>query len=811
MQPVRRKQVFSVPQPADATGIERELEPEPIAHLRAYSNYLAPKVGLLSQDSLSLIAAYVRNLVASLLVLLPALVGCIAAIRLAHAGFLSTTLTDIACAPEIAVVLTVVILGIALLLMGAAVGRIREIKRHQQKEQVPVAHQVHLSPGIYTSTVALLLLGAVAAVWLLSAQDHLRQLWGFDLAGLDQHPLTVCGFFAGLAAVCYFLQETWQGLGQFRFSTMAARAVGGAAGGILIYCVVHWQFWEENGIANQSFDFVAGIPLMLCLWILASKIALALSGEGIDEAEREWWGRMAATTARAALVWFVVTGIAIFGPAIVEQSAEWIRGAVTIGWLVSTIGGLVAGRSAGSQSRESAIRRLALMTVPYVFLVGLICGLALAVSAAIDEPPPRLSDDSSMTLMERFTDYENRLKETCPWTLLAVVLGSGALGLYASGRVDVNSISLNNLYANRLTRCYLGASRTKERGTRSFGRAVSTELPGRLPHPWTGFDPLDDLKLSELVVSDAPGKDGYDGPYQLFNTAINLAGAKGLSQQGRKANSFTLTPLYCGNPGLGFRPTGRSRNDDKAGFGGDLTVGRAVAISGAAANPNMGERTSAALAALMTLFNVRLGWWVGNPRDSRRWNLPGPPWALASLLVEMMSGTDNEHGFVNLSDGGHFENMGVYELVRRRCRYIIAVDAGADPNYEFEDLGNLVRKCRVDLGIEIEIDASSIRRNPDTKEAQWHCAVGSIRYDHIDSKAPLGTLVYIKPVLTGGEPPDLRSYAREHDDFPQQTTADQFFSSSQFESYRELGCHTAWTVFNEAAQWTHQKNNQTQD
>lgn len=801
LHPIRRHQSFQVPPQTDQPGSDREQEPEPIAHLRAYSNYLAPRVGLFSQDSLSLMAAYVRNLTASLLVLLPALISCIAAVRLIHSGFLSRSLAGTTCVAEIAAVLTVIIAAVALMLMGVAIGRIREIRRHQQKEQVPIAHRVHLSVGIYTATVTLLMMTAVSAVWLLSSRDDLTHLWGFDLVSLDQRPVAVTVFFACLAGVCHVLQELSQGLQRFRFSTLVARSVGGAAGGFLVFAVVHWQFWRD-GIASQSFDFVAGIPLMLFSWILASKVALALSGDDIMEDEREWWGRLAATTARTALIWFTVTAVVIFGPALVEQSAYWLRGTVTAGWLLSTIGGLIAGRSSDTANQAGPLRRAAVAAVPCVFLVGLICLLALAVSTAVDAPPSAAVDSDSMTVLERLVSYEDRLKESSPWTMFAFLAGSSLISVYASRRIDVNSTSLNNLYANRLTRCYLGASRAKEPGSESFGRTVCTDKPRRQPHPWTDFDPLDDALLTDLVICRKKGNSGYDGPFHLFNTAINLAGSQSLARQDRKANSFTLTPLACGNPRLGFRPTAPTEHGHRPGYGGNLTVGRAVAISGAAANPNMGTRTSPALAALMTLFNVRLGWWVGNPRDSRRWSLKGPVWALGSLLVEMMSGTNNEHGFVNLSDGGHFENLGVYELIRRRCRYIIVVDAGADPDYEFEDLSNLVRKSRIDLGIEIQISVDSVKKDPSSGRARWHCAVGAIRYDYLDFDAPLGTLVYIKPVMTGDEPPDLANYAREHTDFPQQTTADQFFGETQFESYRELGHHTAWAVFHEAARWT---------
>jgi len=807
LHPIRRQQPPGIDDGSDIAAAEKEREPEPIAHLRAYSNFLAPKVSLFSQDSLSLIAAYVRNLVASLLVLLPALIGCIAVVRLAHSAFVTEVIPTISCSAEIAATLTVISMVAALLLMGIAIGRIRDIKRHQKKEQVPASHRVHLSPAIYSVIVLLLMMSAVCAVWLLSSSSHLSHLWCLNLSSLPEHPLEVSGFFAVLIGTCYVLQELSHGMTRFQLSTLVARAIGGAAGGLLVWGAIKWQFWNE-GAVSQSLDFVIGIPLILFSWIIASMIALALAARDIDEDEREWWGRLAATVARAALAWLVGTAIIIFGPPLVEHSGYWLRGAVTAGWIASTTGGLIAGRSQ-STSKSGPVRKRLLGAVPYVFLAGLICGLALAVSSGVDAEIDRGQLGDSPTLIERFKHYEDRLSRSCPWSLLTLFGVCVGVGAYASRRIDVNSTSLNSMYASRLARCYLGATRAKEFGSEAFGKPVSRDRPRRQPHPWTDFDALDDLNLSELRLTDDSNRPRFDGPFQLFNTAINLAGSKSLAQQDRKANSFTLTPLACGNPRLGFRPTADSDQGRRSGFAGNLTVGRAIAISGAAANANMGERTTPALAALMTLFNVRLGWWVGNPRDSRRWNLPGPIWALGSLLVEMISGTDNEHGFVNLSDGGHFENMGVYELVRRRCRYIIATDCGADPNYELEDLANLVRKCRIDLGIEIQINSDSVRPDPVTGKAKWHCAIGAIRYDYLDVNAPLGTLVFIKPVMTGDEPPDLVNYAGKHTDFPQQTTADQFFDESQFESYRELGHHTAWAVFTEAAKWSRGSNEQS--
>src|SRR6185503_16849303 len=143
-----------------------------------------------------------------------------------------------------------------------------------------------------------------------------------------------------------------------------------------------------------------------------------------------------------------------------------------------------------------------------------------------------------------------------------------------------------------------------------------------------------------------------------------------------------------------------------------LTLGEAVATSGAAASPNMGYHSTPAFALLMGVFNIRLGRWVGNPHSTEgnenTWQKTGPKVALFHLLREVFGLTDKASGYVYLSDGGHFENLGIYELVRRRCRYIIACDAGADPRYGFEDLGNAIRKCRTDLGVEIDLDVRQI-------------------------------------------------------------------------------------------------------
>jgi hypothetical protein len=214
----------------------------------------------------------------------------------------------------------------------------------------------------------------------------------------------------------------------------------------------------------------------------------------------------------------------------------------------------------------------------------------------------------------------------------------------------------------------------------------------------------------------------------------------------------------------------------------------AMATSGAAASPNMGHATRPALAFLLTLFNVRLGRWCSNPaRD--KWESPSPRFGLVCLLQELFASSNEERNFIYLSDGGHFDDLGIYELIRRRCSVIVVVDAGGDPKRAFADVGNAVRKCRVDFGVEIQIPLEALQSDVPSQLAREGFTLGTILYAPDDPGGLRGSIILIKPTLRVqmDEPVDVLAYARRNPTFPQQTTIDQFFEESQFESYRRLG------------------------
>ena len=280
------------------------------------------------------------------------------------------------------------------------------------------------------------------------------------------------------------------------------------------------------------------------------------------------------------------------------------------------------------------------------------------------------------------------------------------------------------------------------------------------------------------------------GPLHIVNVALNLVGGDKLAWQQRKAAPFTISPYDTGGLFLGYR--------DSRFYGGmdGISLGTAVTISGAAASPNMGYHSSPAMAFLLTLFNVRLGWWLGNPgpNGQKVFDRAHPDTNLGPICSEMIGRTNDRYEWVYLSDGGHFENLGLYEMVLRRCHYIVLSDAGADPAFAFEDLGNAIRKIRTDLGVPIDIEEMFMcPRGADgmMKEGRY-IATATIRYTAVDGPdAKDGLLIYLKPGVYEDDyfPRDVFNYAQESKTFPHEPTSDQFFSESQFESYRALGRH----------------------
>jgi hypothetical protein len=396
-------------------------------------------------------------------------------------------------------------------------------------------------------------------------------------------------------------------------------------------------------------------------------------------------------------------------------------------------------------------------------LVGLAClGLAsLVVPSIISAQGPALPNALTSDWATLFS---------LAVIALSVVIGVGWLA-------DPNQLSLHAFYRARLIRAYLGASNSARR---------NEEITEAHAH--------DDLCLSSLKNCER------GGPYHLINAAVNLVGGHDLATSQRMSDTFLMSQLYCGSPSTGFRPTNMYMHDA-------LSLGTAVAVSGAAVSPNMGSKTpSSALAVLLTAFNVRLGYWAPNPADARWRSAQAHLWPWYTLK-EALSQTTALSTYCYLTDGGHFDNTGLHALVARGCRIIVLADAGADPNARFEDLGNAIRRCRIDFGTEIKLSLDPLVPNA-ASQSQSHVVFGTIEYSQKHAETlgwpqaservhRQGVFVWIKPALTGTDSVDVRQYGLEHASFPHDTTADQWYGEAQFESYRQLGIDSARAAFDD--------------
>ena len=408
-----------------------------------------------------------------------------------------------------------------------------------------------------------------------------------------------------------------------------------------------------------------------------------------------------------------------------------------------------------------------------VFVAALIVGISIALDLLLigDSLLRALNTGSPSTQM------------IVVWILVGGAIAT-VVGAIASKNVNINRFSLHAVYRNRLVRGYLGAARQ-----------------ARDPDRFTGFDGADNMCAHELwpPKTTSDGENTY-GLFHVINIALNVVDSKRLAWQERKAEPFTVSPRHCGSAYKGFRPT------DQYGGEKGLTLGTAMAISGAAVSPNMGYYSSPSITLLLALFNVRLGWWLGNPglEGESSCKTEGPSIAIKPLIEEAFGLTTDDRPYVYLSDGGHFEDLGLYEMVRRRCRFIVVVDAGEDRRFEFADLGNAVRKISIDLGIGIRFFDLRLMKNrpPDSVTAELrknipYYAIGVIDYKAADGEeagCEDGIILYIKPALHWTESAGVVSYAAAHPTFPHETTTDQWFTESQFESYRSLGFEIAASI-----------------
>jgi hypothetical protein len=286
-------------------------------------------------------------------------------------------------------------------------------------------------------------------------------------------------------------------------------------------------------------------------------------------------------------------------------------------------------------------------------------------------------------------------------------------------------------------------------------------------------------------------------PYLLMNAVVNLPNSEKVEMRERRGDFFLFSKNWCGSPVTGYRPTKTWLRWHKK----EIDLATAIATSGAAVAPHMALLSMSSARSLLSFLNVRLGFWIQRPalnatEPKGSGGRPGARMLLREMLGMHM---DEKQDWMMLTDGAHLDNSAIYELLRRRCKYIVAVDASAETDASFETIITLARHAAVDFGVRINTDLKELRPAPETGLSRAHGVLCEIKYPKVGSQpAGTGLLLIIKLSMTGNESELIKAYRHAHPEFPNQSTVDQFFDEHQFEAFRALGSHAAESLFEEA-------------
>ena len=597
----------------------------------------------------------------------------------------------------------------------------------------------------------------------------------------------------------------------------------------LNHLLVRGSSWWSPVLLLAAASFLAWVvPLGVAYWLVpGERDGRARAGVG----DRDGAVRRNDLTLRLRTALVATVGLAFLG--LVDSLGQTLFLAVEQGTLLKGLGALasvlagvaVAGQRAAGALGERSARAppLPLALVAGLLALLLVTALLGGTSAVAHwltwTSPSRGAANVELDPARYF------IALPAAW-LLAVLFGR----TYSF----VNGSSLAALYGGRLSRAYLGASNAAR--TEPERQALAVQFEG------------DDLPLAEYRPH------AHGGPLHLVNVTINetTGGRSQVEQRDRKGLGMAIGPAgvsvgvrhhaaWVTDPASGL-PTGAlqgtaepsgtfrvfpAQGQVKPGW---PTVGRWMAISGAAVSTGLGSRTSLSLSLLIGLLNFRLGqWWRSGVDPATREKVSrSPSWlsrwlarvavrfpVQAHLLDELLArfpGTSSQDWY--LTDGGHFENTAAYELIRRRLPTIVVCDHGADAGRTFEDLAILIRTVRNDFGAQVRfLTEEELRQVPGGGEDGVLGTLGDLAFAEADRPAPRprryaalariswedsaerSTLLWLRPAVLGGEPADVLGYHATNPDFPQQSTADQFFDEAQWESYRRLGEQIGETVF----------------
>ena len=779
-----------------ATGAQDRLaqgNPPELQRLRRYTNWLAPNGGLLSLDGWTGLAIYGRNALLNWLVFGPLFLLLALLAVAARTAFFVLQGSPMGSQREMAPIRlehateaasALLLIGMAGLVWGAAESCKGLPSRRPRRGG---------APDYWVARDILRRVVVPSLLWAFCVPLALAPVWGWVLDGPWWARGALPLLFAGGSIAGYLVAAGTRPADTPPYwSNLLPWCLASLAGGAMLYAGLPIaRALPENRAAETVA--IAGPAWLLLSHAVLSAVHAGLRGAAgtpwrrhVDDAasglDAEWMARITAMRLRIGLGW----GVFAFCVLALERLAA-DSGSRTMAWRALLTLALVAGpvtawlaKQAWSQVDALLSGRPRLITWDLLLRAaslafaaavlawsGIIVGAALAALqswiAARWQPDPLLVTAAAHLAFGA--------------SMASVLYG-------ADNWIRTNRFSMHGVYRDRLVRAFVGPARA---GPSDPGTA---DAPRR-PDPFTDFDPRDNPPLSTLAP-DAETKTGAGAARSLFpviNATLNLSAPRRADWADRKAAPFTLTPLHCGAAHLDDRAGRFVATAEYGSRPGGVSLGTAMAVSGAAVSPNWGYHSSSLTAFIMTLFNVRLGAWLPNPvRPQDAAGQPGAPgWRL--LADELLARTDDDRAYVYLSDGGHFDNLGVYEMLRRQCRLIAVVDATRDVNGARAALGAVIGKARIDMGVQIRMACAGPAGGMPGGSADG-LGVGLIRYPD----GTRGALLVLKPTLTGDAPADVLAYHAQNRAFPNEATADQWFTEAQFESHRALGAHQATLV-----------------
>ncbi|MEH2612967.1 patatin-like phospholipase family protein [Bradyrhizobium sp. AZCC 1693] len=784
----------------DLVGDFKPGETSPLQYLRRYTSYLTPDRGLVTADALTVLALYVRNLFLNWLIIVPLVLCVIIAPKFYVAA--------VGALPGSQLIISSTLM-LAITVMGlASLESLRQRPGWESRQdRKPEAFQIWqkwpmLVAGLAASIASLKFLESGKGISNCLATHPVDGAFFPNVEVQDAPQGVMLGdailFAAGIVAavsfiawmIAFFVSRPPNPSEISTRSTVRVRAgdaiwsvilftLSGAVIGMGLGLAFYWIAGMCNFALRAFVVLCFGPLIVIAASFLGEMIYIGLTSDSKwSDGEREWLATAEGYHGRTAVTWMLLM-LLVFGGSYgifyLADDPDWYKLLPTLGGTGGVTAVIVAWLGKASATAANIRERYntwknwssaAILAVAMpVFLIITTSFLSAGVDWLVAKNALSYGMEVSQWGIGGLTAYASGL--SLLWRLVIVLAICLTVLLGASYRINTNRFSLHGLYRNRLIRAFLGASRAEAE---------------RKANPLTGFDEKDNVDLCDLWPNKYEA--GIPPQYLVVNCSLNVLKSSELAWQERKAMSMTFTPRAAGARAL----------DDWKGYyrraseySDRISLGTAMTISGAAVSPNMGYHSSSALSVLMTFFNVRLGAWLGNPgpAGAQIYKASGPRFSAWPILIEALGLTTEKRSYVYLSDGGHFENLGLYEMIQRRCRFIVVSDAGCDPGITFEDLGNAVRKISIDLNVKLEFDSLRIPARKDPPVTGTYFAMARIIYP--EAGAPVGRLLYIKPSYQGTEPPSVRSYAEANPAFPHEPTGDQFFGESQFEAYRALG------------------------